>query len=152
VAATDRTCAVLNTTSSRPCYTPARQADFDPDALREEIFEHCLGRALFRQNLSELCEQRLGSKLFANIMMLGVAFQLGPDSGFAAAIAWAIKDTIRRDHRKNLKAFNIGRKLALEPRALPRKPEPDTWEQLVTNKGAHPAQDPLPFGRAAAMI
>ena len=25
------------------------------------------------------------------------------------------EDSIRRDHRKNLKAFNIGRKLALEP-------------------------------------
>jgi indolepyruvate ferredoxin oxidoreductase len=49
-------------------------------------------------------------------------------------MAWAIKDTIRRDQRKNIKAFNIGRKVALEPRVLPRKPEPVTWEQLVTNK------------------
>ncbi len=67
-------------------------------------------------------------------MMLGVAYQLGLIPVSARSIAWAIKDTIRREHRKNLKAFNIGRKLALEPRALPRKPEPETWEQLVTNK------------------
>ena len=67
-------------------------------------------------------------------MMLGVAFQLGLIPVSAHSIAWAIKDSIRRDHRKNLKAFNIGRKLALEPRALPNKPEPETWEQLVTNK------------------
>jgi indolepyruvate ferredoxin oxidoreductase len=67
-------------------------------------------------------------------MMLGVAFQLGLIPVSARSIAWAIKDSIRRDHRKNLKAFNIGRRLALEPRALPRKPEPETWEQLVTNK------------------
>ena len=53
----------------------------------------------------------------------------------AWSIAWAIKDSIRRDHRKNLKAFNIGRKLALEPRALPKKPEPETWLHLVTIKG-----------------
>jgi indolepyruvate ferredoxin oxidoreductase len=33
-----------------------------------------------------------------------------------------------------MKAFNIGRKLALEPRVLPKKPEPQTPEQLVTNK------------------
>ncbi len=67
-------------------------------------------------------------------MMLGLAYQLGliPVSGWS--IAWAIKDSIRREHRKNLKAFNIGRKLALEPRVLPAKPEPVTWEQLVTNK------------------
>jgi indolepyruvate ferredoxin oxidoreductase len=49
-------------------------------------------------------------------------------------IAWSIKDTIKREHRKNLKAFNIGRKLALEPRALPVKPTPETWHQLVVNK------------------
>ncbi len=67
-------------------------------------------------------------------MMLGVAYQLGLIPVSARSIAWAIKDTIRREHRRNLKAFNIGRKLALEPRALPRKPEPETWEQLLTNK------------------
>ena len=88
----------------------------------------------FAKNLAELCEQRLGSKQFVNIMMLGVAYQLGLIPVSARSMAWAIKDTIRRDHRRNLKAFNIGRKLALEPRALPNKPEPETWEQLVTNK------------------
>jgi indolepyruvate ferredoxin oxidoreductase len=65
---------------------------------------------------------------------VGVAFQLGFIPVSAWSIAWAIKDSIKRDHRKNLKAFNIGRKLALEPRALPNKPAPETWEQLVTNK------------------
>ena len=66
--------------------------------------------------------------------MLGVAFQLGLIPVSAHSIAWAIKDSIKREHRRNLKAFNIGRKLALEPRALPRKPQPQTWDQLQTNK------------------
>ena len=66
--------------------------------------------------------------------MLGVAYQHGLIPVSAHSIAWAIKDTIRRDHRKNLKAFNIGRRLALEPRALPNKPEPVTWEQVIKNK------------------
>ena len=83
-------------------------------------------------------------------MMLGVAYQLGLIPVSAHSIAWAIKDTIRRDHRKNLKAFNIGRKLALEPRALPNKPEPETWEQLVTNKTPHPPQDHAARARTAA--
>src|SRR5256885_10097267 len=67
-------------------------------------------------------------------MMPGVAYQPGPIPVSAPSIAWAIKDTIRREHRRNLKAFNIGRKLALEPRALPVKPAPETWHQLVVNK------------------
>src|SRR6185503_197951 len=99
---------------------------------------------------SEICEARLGSKQFVNIMMLGVAFQLGLIPVSAWSIAWAIKDSIKRDHRKNLKAFNIGRKLALEPRALPRKPEPETWQQLVTNKVRILRKTRL-FGRAWAM-
>ena len=134
VAAPDRTCAVLNTHKQPTVYTLLGTQDFDPEALRVEILEQCRGEYSFAQNLSELCERRLGSKLYANIMMLGVAFQLGLIPVSPHSIAWAIKDSIRRDHRKNLKAFNIGRRLALEPRALPKKPEPETWEQLVTNK------------------
>src|SRR6202022_1496142 len=102
--------------------------------LRAEIFEMCQPEHSFAQNLADICEQRLGSKLYVNIMMLGVAYQLGLIPVSNRSIAWGIKDSIRREHRKNLKAFNIGRKIALEPRALPRKPTPETWEQLVTNK------------------
>ena len=150
VAAPERTCAVLNTYKQPTVFTLLGRQDFDPEALREEIFGHCRPEHSFAKNLSELCEQRLGSKLYANIMMVGVAFQLGLIPVSTHSIAWAIKDTIRRDHRKNLKAFNIGRKLALEPRALPkRQHEPDTWVQLVTNKTRILRKTRL-FGRAAA--
>ncbi len=134
VASAERTCSVLNVYKQPTVYTLLGRDDFDPEALREEIYAQSRADASYAKNLSELCEQRLGSKLYVNIMMLGVAFQLGLIPVSAWSIAWAIKDSIRREHRKNLKAFNIGRKLALEPRALPRKPEPETWEQLVTNK------------------
>jgi indolepyruvate ferredoxin oxidoreductase len=134
VAHKDRTAAVLNEYKQPTVLTLLGRHDFDPAALRQEIFDNCRADLSFSKNLSDLCEQRLGSKQFVNIMMLGVAFQLGLIPVSAWSIAWAIKDTIRRDHRKNLKAFNIGRKLALEPRALPKKPEPETWEHLVTNK------------------
>ncbi|HZN68541.1 MAG TPA: DUF6537 domain-containing protein, partial [Tepidisphaeraceae bacterium] len=150
VASPDKTCAVLNTFKQPTVYGLLGRQDFDPDALREEIFAHCRHDQSFARNLSDLCEQRLGSKLYANLMMLGVAFQLGLIPVSAWSIAWAIKDSIKRDHRKNLKAFNIGRKLALEPRALPRKPEPETWEQLVKNKERILRKTRL-FGRTWAM-
>ncbi len=134
VAHKDRTAAVLNEYKQPTVLTLLGRHDFDPAALRQEIYDNCRQDLSFSRNLSDICEQLLGSKQFVNIMMLGVAFQLGLIPVSAWSIAWAIKDTIRRDHRKNLKAFNIGRKLALEPRALPKKPEPETWEHLVTNK------------------
>jgi indolepyruvate ferredoxin oxidoreductase len=134
VASKDTTSAVLNLHKQPTVYTLLGKDDFDPELLREEIYAHCNPDLSYAKNLAQICEQRLGSKQFANIMMLGVAYQLGLIPVSAHAIAWAIKDTIRRDHRKNLKAFNIGRKLALEPRALPTKPHPQTWDQLCTNK------------------
>jgi indolepyruvate ferredoxin oxidoreductase len=134
VASAERTAAVLNLHKQNTVFALLGKDDFDPDALRQEIYDSCREDLSFAKNLSEICEQRLGSKQFVNIMILGVAYQLGLIPVSHHAIAWAIKDSIRRDHRRNLKAFNIGRKLALEPRMLPMKPQPITWDQLLTNK------------------
>src|SRR5439155_9186862 len=116
VAHKDRTAAVLNLHKQPTVYTLLGKDDFDPEELREEIYNFCRPELSYAKNLSKICEERLGSKQFVNIMMLGVAYQLGLIPVSAHSIAWAIKDSIRREHRRNLKAFNIGRKLALEPR------------------------------------
>jgi len=134
IASPQHTAAVLNLHKQPTVLTLLGRSDFDPEQLRDQIYSHCDASRSVATNLAEICEQRLGSKQFANILMLGVAYQLGLIPVSARSIAWAIKDTIRRDHRKNVKAFNIGRKLALEPHALPAKPQPQTWDQLVTNK------------------
>lgn len=148
VAAKERTCSVVNLHKQATVYTLLGQSDFDPEKLKDEIFAHSREEHSYAKNLSTLCEQRLGSKQYVNIMMLGVAYQLGVIPVSAHSIAWAIKDTIRRDHRKNLKAFNIGRKLALEPRALPNRPEATTWEHLITGKTRILRKTRL-FGRSA---
>ncbi|MGA2498723.1 MAG: DUF6537 domain-containing protein, partial [Tepidisphaeraceae bacterium] len=134
VASREYTAAVLNMHKQATVATLLGSVDFEPERLRDEILGKCREDLSYARNLAEICEQRLGSKQFVNIMMLGVAYQLGLIPVSAHSIAWAIRDTIRREHRRNLKAFNIGRKLALEPRALPARPEPRTWEQLLTNK------------------
>jgi indolepyruvate ferredoxin oxidoreductase len=134
IATPDKTSVVLNLFKQPTVSTLLGKQDFDPYKLRDRIAEHCVASNLYAKNLSALCEQRLGSKLFVNILMLGVAYQLGYVPLPASAIAKAIKETIRRDVRRNLKAFNIGRKLALEPMALPDKPHAITWEQLLTQK------------------
>jgi indolepyruvate ferredoxin oxidoreductase len=149
IASPERTAAVVNLHKQPTIYTLLGKQDFDPERLKDEIFTHCREDLSYAKNLSRLCEERLGSKQYVNIMILGVAYQLGLIPVSAHSIAWAIKDTIRRDHRKNLKAFNIGRKLALEPRALPNRPEATTWEHLVTGKTRILRKTRL-FGRRAA--
>jgi indolepyruvate ferredoxin oxidoreductase len=150
VASKDYTAAVLNLHKQPTVYGLLGRQDFDPELLRDEVLAHCREEGSYAKNLSQLCEERLGSKQYVNIMMLGVAFQLGLIPVSAWNIAWAIKDSIKREHRKNLKAFNIGRKLALEPRALPNKPQPETWQQLVTNKTRILRKSRL-FGRSLSM-
>ena len=142
MASPRHTAAVVNLHKQPTVNTLLGRQDFDTDPLREEIYRHCNEEHCYSKNLSEICERRLGSKQFVNVMMLGVAYQLGLIPVSAHSMAWAIKDTIKREHRRNLKAFNIGRKLALEPRVLPRKPQPETWEQLAYQQDAHPPQDP----------
>jgi indolepyruvate ferredoxin oxidoreductase len=149
IANPERTAAVVNLHKQPTIYTLLGKQDFEPERLKDEIFTHCREDLSYSKNLSRLCEERLGSKQYVNIMILGVAYQLGLIPVSAHSIAWAIKDTIRRDHRKNLKAFNIGRKLALEPRALPNRPEATTWEHLVTSKTRILRKTRL-FGRRAA--
>jgi indolepyruvate ferredoxin oxidoreductase len=134
VASKDRTAAVINLHKQATVSVLLGKQDFDPEALRQEIYDHCNSELSFSRNLSEICESRLGSKQFVNIMMLGVAFQLGLIPVSKSSMARAIYETIRRDTRRNMKAFNIGRKLALEPRVLPMRPEARTWEQLVNAK------------------
>ncbi len=134
VGSRDRTAAVLNLFKQPTINVLLGKNNFDPEALRQEIFAECNAELSYAKDLGSLCEHKLGSKLFVNVMMLGVAYQLGLIPVSLRSLSWAIKDTIKRDHRRNLKAFNIGRKLALEPRAIPSRPEPVTWQQVVTHK------------------
>ena len=134
VASKARTSAVLNTHKQVTTPILVGREDFNTDQLRDKVFSVCEPEHSFARNLSELCESRLGSKQFVNIMMLGVAYQLGLIPVSLHAIAWSIKDTVKRGHRQNMKAFNIGRKLATEPRTLPARPEPRTWQQLLIQK------------------
>ena len=134
VAVPERTAAVLNLHKQPTVYTLLGRDDFDPAKLRDRIYAHCDPAASYAKDMTDICQTRLGSSQFVNIMMLGAAYQLGLIPVSAGAIGRAIKDVIRRDRRRNVKAFNIGRKLALEPRVLPPRPEPRTWQQLLTTK------------------
>ena len=73
VAHKNRTCAVVNLHKQPTVYTLLGRDDFDPEELKDEIFAHCRPDHSYAKNLSKISEERLGSKQFVNIMMLGVA-------------------------------------------------------------------------------
>jgi indolepyruvate ferredoxin oxidoreductase len=134
VASSGRTAAVLNLHKQPTVSMLLGKTDFNPTKLRDRIAARCMPGHVYSRNLSSLCERYFGSKQFANIILLGVAHQLGYIPVTTENLTRAIKDTIRRDAEKNLQAFHVGRQLALDVDVMHGRPEAITWEQLLTQK------------------
>jgi len=134
IASPDRTAAVINTDKAQTISGLMGQEDFDPAELERLIRRHTRPEDFLARNITRICEKYLGNKLYANIMMLGFAFQKGLIPVCLHSMAWAIKDTIRTDFRKNLYAFNMGRKLVLQNDLFQGPPVRTDWRELLEEK------------------
>ncbi len=84
---------------------------------------------------SALSETHFGNRLYANLIMLGLAYQKGllPVSG--ASLEWAIRESVPRDERDtNLAAFILGRRVALGEIAILREEVTESLEAVVALK------------------
>ena len=133
-ASPDRTAAVLNTDKISTIGALMGRDNFDPDQLAEFILSQTRADDYLARDIARICEKYLGSKLYANTMMLGFAFQKGLIPVSMHSIAWAIKDTIRTDFRKNLYAFNMGRKLVDDPDLFLGPPVRTGWADTLDAK------------------
>ncbi len=115
VASPRHTRAVINIGKTPTILALLGQEDFSPEALAAAIKGQCMPGQFFSFNVGDLCERLLDSKLYANIMMLGVAYQLGFIPVSYKSITWAIRHAVRREFERNYRAFNIGRKIVLRP-------------------------------------
>ncbi len=133
-ASPEKTAAVLNTDKISTIGALMGRDNFDPDELAEIILSQTRADDYLARDIARICEKYLGSKLYANTMMLGFAFQKGLIPVSMHSIAWAIKDTIRTDFRKNLYAFNMGRKLVDDPDLFLGPPVRTGWEDNLDAK------------------
>ena len=115
VMSEDRTCAVVNTAKTPTILTLMGRDDFEPAELEHALRHHTRPDAYFGFNVGDLCERLLDSKLYANIMMLGIAFQKGYLPLTRESIESAIRTVIRHETDRNLRAFDIGRKIVERP-------------------------------------
>ncbi|MGN6370543.1 MAG: DUF6537 domain-containing protein [Phycisphaerae bacterium] len=115
VASPKFTRAVVNTGKTPTILTLMGRDDFEPEELATFIKGQCTPGQFFSFNVGDLCERLLDSKLYANIMMLGVAYQLGFIPVSYKSITWAIRHAVGREFERNYRAFNIGRKIVLRP-------------------------------------
>ncbi len=115
VASRDRTAAVVNTAKTPTITTLMGKSDFTVESLEKIIKDHTNATHYFGFNVGDLCERVLDSKLYANIMMLGIAYQKGFLPLRLDAIESAIRAVVRSESDRNLRAFNIGRKIVVRP-------------------------------------
>ncbi|MDP7161871.1 MAG: glutamate synthase small subunit, partial [Phycisphaerae bacterium] len=134
VASPSKTAAVINTDKVLTIRGIMGQEDFDPGELEKVIHSHTRSADYMARNISAICEKYLGSKVYANIMMLGFAFQKGVIPVSMHSMAWAIKDTIRTAFRKNLYAFNMGRKLVMRQDLFQGPPTRTGWRDTLEDK------------------
>ena len=136
-ASKDRTAAVINTDKVSTIGGLMGLDDFDPAELEEFIRTYTRDEGFLARNISRICEKYLGTKLYANTMMLGFAFQKGLIPVSMHSMAWAVKDAIRTDLRKNLYAFNMGRKLVVQPDLFQGAPARAGWREALEEKCRH---------------
>ena len=134
IACRERTTAVINTDKVQTIRGILGEEDFDITELEKVIRANTREEAYLARNISRICEVYLGSKIYANIMMIGFAFQSGQIPVSMHSIAWAIKDTIKADFRKNLLAFNMGRKLVIASDLFQGPPQRTGWRETLEEK------------------
>ncbi|MDX1563808.1 MAG: 2-oxoacid:acceptor oxidoreductase family protein [Phycisphaeraceae bacterium] len=115
VAGTDQTTAVVNTAKTPTILNLMGRDDFDLDQLEDSIRSAVHPECYFSFNVGDLCERLLESKLYANIMMLGMAYQLGYLPLHLEKIEDAVRQVVRHEVDRNMRAFHIGRKIVEKP-------------------------------------
>jgi indolepyruvate ferredoxin oxidoreductase len=136
VASVKYTHAVVNTGKTPTILTLLGRDDFSPEELAKMVKGQCKPGQFFAFNVGDLCERLLDSKLYANIMMLGVAYQLGFIPVSYNSIKWSIRHAVGREFERNYRAFNIGRKIVLRPDlfGVTAVKEIETVEQAIERK------------------
>ena len=114
VASPECTVAVVNTAKTETMSTLIGKDEFDIETLEAALKANTNAAAYFGEDLFAISEQLFGNKVYANMMILGTAFQRGLIPLELEPIHLALKQMVRpADLETNLKAFNVGRQRAV---------------------------------------
>jgi len=137
VASPKRTAVVVNTDPTPTTRNLMGLDQTHPDELENILKNATRADRYFSTRISSLCERIFGTKLYANITMLGVAYQCGLIPVSLESLKDGIRHTIRADFRKNLRAFQVGRKLVSHPELFYEQEPTRTLAQTVREKAAY---------------
>ena len=135
IATPDGTTAVVNTAKTDTVTTLIGKDSFETADLEKCLRAYTKTDEYFGANLFEVSERILGNKLYANIMLLGVAFQRGQLplelNPIQSALKWVAKPT---DLASNQRAFDIGRRIAIDADVFSVAPKPQGYKVLLKEK------------------
>jgi indolepyruvate ferredoxin oxidoreductase len=129
-----RTAAVVNSFKTPTILTLLGKDNFDVDEVEATLRHYTRAGEYFGLNVAGISEHFFGTKLYANVVMLGIAFQRGQLPLLLENIEWGLKETMGSAAADNLKAFHLGRKLVLDPDLAHRHELRETYEEFVAER------------------
>ncbi len=129
------TAAVINTEKTPTVTMLLGQDDFVPSELEEMIRRATNRKAYFGANISEVAQRLLGNTIYVNMMILGTAFQRGELPVDYKNLEWAIQMSVPKSaFDDNIKAFNLGRKIAVNPSEFVLEEKLATYAAMLEDK------------------
>jgi indolepyruvate ferredoxin oxidoreductase len=107
-----RTRAIINRQKTPTINTLLGTDDFCVETLEEALRRNTDAAAYFSTDVSQLSERVFGTKLYANVIMLGIAFQRGELPLSLKSLEYGIQETMGSAATENWIAFKLGRKIA----------------------------------------
>lgn len=134
VGSPERTSAVVNSFKTPTILTLLGKDNFNVKEVEATIQKYTRADDYFGLNVAGISEHFFGTKLYANVVMLGIAFQRGLLPISLESIEWGLKETMGSAAADNLKALSLGRKLVLEPELAHKHELHETYEEFVSER------------------
>ena len=131
-----KTRAIINRQKTPTINTLLGTDDFCVETLEEALRKNTDTTAYFSADVSQLSERVFGTKLYANVIMLGIAFQRGELPLSLESLEYGIQETMGSSATENWIAFRLGRKIAhdaiTQPTSVPASRE--SYHEVVAEK------------------
>jgi indolepyruvate ferredoxin oxidoreductase len=133
-----KTHAIINRQKTPTINTLLGTDDFCVETLETALRANTDASGYFSADVSQLSERVFGTKLYANVIMLGIAFQRGELPLSLDSLEYGIQETMGSAATENWLAFKLGRKIAHDalaaPAALPAAE--NSYHDIVAEKSA----------------
>jgi indolepyruvate ferredoxin oxidoreductase len=134
IASPEHTVAVVNAFKTPTILTLLGKDDFSVTELEDTLRRYTKSDKYFGLNVAGISEHFFGTKLYANVVLLGIAFQKGQLPLSCENIEWGLRETMGSAAAENIKAFHLGRKLVFEPELAHKHELRETYEQFVAER------------------